>query len=868
MSRLFFSLLCASLLCTPLLRAQYLTGRIVDQAQEPVPYATIYILELQQGIVANAAGIFELAAPKGAYHLAVSRMGYKTVQVSWHSETKTEGALKTIAIEEAAFEMAPIYVTPNKEDPALVIMRKTIGMAPYYRNIVESYKAEVYLKSTVNVTRLRGMAAMLLNREQRNAIRDLSGIQESVSEIQFTAPDKYVQTIKSEKTAANVDLKKLGIKEDDLQMGLANLNIYSDRPNMPLAPNAFQNYNFKYLGDSEVEGQWVAKIQVTPKRKSNDLFTGYLFIVIEKWCVQALDLSLSQQYVKAAAHQTYRFVSDNILLPVAYNIKGEFDGLGLGANAHFSGSIKYSNVVQNERIAQTKEEERSVVQRTRELLDKPELRPQEMRELRKIQDQTITAVREEERKERNEKPSLEIINNYKIIKDSVRIQQDSAWWASVRPAPLERREQALILVSDSIKMAPYTPEGKRKKGFEIVGGVLGSGYIFKPDSLWSIHYSGITNVLETTFNTVDGLVYGQSLRVRKESKNGGYLQLRGGASWAFSRKVVQWSVAAEQRYWSNRRAYWRLEVSSQTRDFAGDQGVGLVNGWTTLLFRINPSRFYEGRGFDFAHRIDIANGLVWSVGFKGEERRPLSNHSDYSFFYKNCRNFAPNIPDENQYVSHNRALIDQNRAALIRMGLSFTPKHHYRIYQGRKIMLSSNYPTFSVAWIKGIPNIGGAHSDFDFIGASVRQSRNFGYHKTFEYRGEAGKFLQTKQLYFADFRHVYTNQGGVSLSRDLNNFQLLNTYTLSTPEWYVQAHVRYQTPYLVLKYIPIFKNPLVREGLQCSYLHQPTLRHYAEFGYSLNNLFMFNVGLFVGFESGKYRSWGFSLTLPLERLVR
>ena len=851
------------MIASPVLQAQYLTGRVINGAQEAVPYATVYISELQQGIITNGAGVFELAVPQGSYHLVVMCMGYKTTRIGWQTAPASENVLKTIVLEDAEYQIPPVYVSAKKEDPAYTIMRKAIGMAPYYRNLVQSYRAEVYLKGNLNVV-LKGVVTLALNKEQRNALKNLSGIQESVNEIRYTAPDKYEQTVKSEKTAANVDLEKFGIKEADIQLGMANLNIYSNQPNMPLAPNAFQNYSFKYLGDSEIDGQWVAKISVTPRHKSNDLLSGYLYIVRERWCVQELDMSMAINYGKARAQQTYRFVTGEVLLPVAYNLNGEFSAFGVNVTGHTSGSIKYFDVQQNQRIAQE-----SAPQQIEELLDKPELKPKEMRQLRKIQEEVVATVRAEERKERGERrPSLEVINNYTFLKDSVRTQRDSIYWALIRPVPLDREELQLFEVSDSIKASPYTPEGKRKKWMGIVSGVLGSGYTFKMDSLWSISYSGMLNPLELGYNVVDGWIYGQALRVRRETGNGGYIQLRGRVAYAFCREAWMWNLLAEQRYWANRRAYWRLEASSQTRDFAGNQGVGMVNDWSSLLFRVNPSRFYEGRGVNFSHRMDVAHGWVWIFGAQWEDRHSRSNTTDYSWFYKKTHVFSPNIPIENQYVSQNSALIAPNRSATIQLGLSYTPRRYYRMYEGRKIMLSSNYPTFSIGWTKGIPEVWGSQSDFDFAHLQIAQSRDFGYHNSVDYRLFAGKFFNTKQIYFADFHHIYSNQTGVSLNRRLNTLQLLPTYLPSTPEWVVQAQARFLAPYLALKHIPIFSNPNIREGIQISYLLQPNLRHYTELGYSMNNLaMMFDVGVFVGFEQAKYRSWGFRLSVPLERLM-
>jgi hypothetical protein len=311
-----------------------------------------------------------------------------------------------------------------------------------------------------------------------------------------------------------------------------------------------------------------------------------------------------------------------------------------------------------------------------------------------------------------------------------------------------------------------------------------------------------------------------------------------------------------------------LGASSQTEDFAGSQGVGMVNDWSSLLFKINPSRFYQSRRVDFGHRLEIIHGLIWDVGLKWEERKPLSNSTHYSWFYKESRSFTPNIPHENRYVNGNRALIDENRSAVLRMSLSYTPMQYYRLYDGRKTMRTSKYPTFSVEWLKGIPDVWSSESDFDFTQFQIAQTLNFGYYNTVEYQANVGKFWQAKQLFFQDYHHIYSNQSGVSFSRGLNALQLLPTYSLSTPEWFVAGRARYMAPYIALKYLPIFKSPFVREGIQVSYLLQPSLRHYVELGYSINNLFMmFDVGVFVGFEQAKYRSWGFRLAVPLEQLM-
>jgi hypothetical protein len=877
-------LCCLSLLFVLPMQAQVLTAHVQDSRGKPIAAATVYISELKQGLITDDEGLFSLEAPEGSYRLVVACLGYTTVRTSLHTEKSKPEIPAVIVLEDLAYELPTAHISARGEDLAYTIMRKAIGLAPYYRNLIASYTAEVYLKGSLNVTKLRGLVALALDRKQRAAIRGLSGVQESVNEIQYEAPDKYTQTIKAEQMAVNINLKSLGLGDIDVQQGMSNLNIYSSRPNMPLASNAFQNYSFKYQGDSEIDGKWVAKIKVTPRRKASDLLTGYLYIVRDDWNVQFLDLTVTTTYVAARVQQQYQFVEEDILLPVGYTIDADVDGFGVGADAHFSGSIKYLQIAKNEGLAQRalhrpepvaqasvdpKKEAVAVQRREKveQILEKDEIKPKDMRTLRKIQEQTLAELQAEQQKARGEKPSLEVVDNYKTVKDSLRQQRDSAYWAAMRPVPLRQQERIVMAAADSIKRAPETPAGKKRQTRDMLSGVIIFGHQFNIDSTLSLSYSGLFNSWESGFNAVDGLTYGQAMQLRKSMDNEGYWLLRGRATYAFSRKVLMWNVLAEQRYWANRRARWQVEAYAQTKDYAGAQGLGLVNEWSSMLFKINPSRFYEGKGLRLNHRIDLVHGLGWMVDFLWENRSPLDNHSRYSLFYKNTREYAPNVPDESPYFIQNPDVTAPYRAAVLRMGLSYTPRQPYRMQNGRKILLASKYPTFAVEWRHGLSKLWDSQSDFDFLRFGVMQQRSFGYYNELQYQVDAGKFLNSKNVHFADFYHIYSNQSGISMQHDLLNFQLPKLYALSTPEWYVQAHVRYMAPYLALKYLPFFKNPLIRESLQVSYLLQPNMRHYTEVGYAMNGLLLLmDIGVFVGFEAGKYRSWGFRLSLPLERL--
>ena len=88
-------------------------------------------------------------------------------------------------------------------------------------------------------------------------------------------------------------------------------------------------------------------------------------------------------------------------------------------------------------------------------------------------------------------------------------------------------------------------------------------------------------------------------------------------------------------------------------------------------------------------------------------------------------------------------------------------------------------------------------------------------------------------------------------------FMIPAYYSMSTPEFYGEVHVKYTTPYLLIKLLPVLSNTLMSENLSFSYLGSRFHKNYTEFGYSISEfLFLGEIGVYVGFEDLKYKSVG------------
>lgn len=857
-------------------------GRVQNEKGEPIPFASVYIEELKQGISANENGNFEFKAPPGTYTCYFQSLGYEM------QERQITLPLKetlTVVMAEKAYGIRSISISSDDEDPAYRIMRRAIAKAPYYRSIIKGYTSEVYLKTKIDVDQLKGIAAAALDKQERQALRKLSFVYESVNELRFYAPDRFEQKVKSVIKGSSIDLSQFGMDMEDMKMGVMQLNIYGTSPALPLAPGAFSNYRFEYEGISEQGGQIINKIKVIPRRKDNRLLSGYIYIVEDLWSVYSFDLLQTSAFGTIRIRQSYGDVGGGIFLPVSYNADIHISMLGAKGAGNMTGSVMYLTVEQDKKIAldtlslastvrpdatanppaKISAKREQLQQQLDELAQKDEFRNSDMMKASRIQSQIAGLARKEEMVETGEKRSLEVKERYVITSDSTASKRDSVYWNLVRPVPLLDSEALVYRKNDSIAAANTGQDSvKHKKSAAriITGIVMGDSY--RIDSLTRINFGGLMSISSMDFNTVDGFVYGTTGGLTIQRKDRKRWDINIGGSWAFAREKFLWNASVERLYNPRLRAGWRIEGGMSTADFAGAQGVGRVNGWSSLLFRYNYSSFYGNDYIKANHSIDIVNGLTLATGIEWADRHELNNYSDYSLFYRDSRDYRPNIPD-NAAVMANPALLADNRAAILDVKLQYTPNRRYRMYNGQKYYLGSAYPTLTAVWKRGIPGVFESGSDFDFLSANIAQSLSFGYFNRLSYTVEAGKFFGNKNTAFADFRHFYANQPGLSLNKEPGApYQLLPCYTYSTRDWYAAASANYSAPYMLLKRIPFLSNLPFNESIYGSYLLQPQLRHYTEAGYGIDMSGMIGAGVFAGFENGRYRSWGVRISLRLE----
>jgi len=849
---------------------QGIRGLITDTKEQPIPFSTIYIKELKRGTTSNINGEFEIKLPEGNYTLIIRNLGFKPATKKMPVNKKF--VLLNVTLEEQIYQIKEVRISSKGEDPAYAIMRKAIGLAPYHLSQVKHYTAEVYLKGSIKIRKIPKIFKKAMEKEETNIRVGVTYVEESLNEIQFNAPDKYDQRVISFSTSfpENVDVNPMGFIKSSLYQPTIDMAI------SPLAPNAFSHYKFRYEGVTFESDYSINKIKVIPRRKSQQLFSGYIYIVDDLWNIYSADLVQETFVGPYRIKQIYSPVEEFVWLPVSHNIEVDASVIGIKINIKFAGSVKYSGITINEQLKHSvafreieekytdtvayqtpKEQEPSKSTRKIEnILNKEEMTTRDMIKLARLSKQ------ESEKLKKKEEKTLEIEEKttYEIEKDADK--KDSIYWTRIRPVPLTKDEIFGYKIRDSVELAvsgkpdesDTTTDGKKRKA-KLLESLLGGKTFYSKDSALTFHYNGLLGLNNVGFNTVDGWSFHQGFSMTKKFKSGRFYRISPTVGYAFNSKVIIWKIENQLSYAPLNRGKVFLEFGEGTNDFNSEYGMNPgLNTISSLYFRKNYIKLFEQTFLNLKNELDLANGVQLITHFNYSDRNHIENSTDFSFFYRETREYSDNLPD-NPYLS-DYPLYDQKSVSFT-LNINYTPQYFYRVKNGVKTMVNSVYPTFRIIYTKGVKDIFQSSADFDYLEFGMDQTVDLGIFSELGWNVKTGRYLNQKHIHFPDFKHFNTQEIPVRFNGFQNAFMLLEYYRYSTPEYFIEAHLQYSTPFLVLKRLPFFSQRLWRENLYAGYLHLPDFNHYMELGYGLSDIFLVaDAGIFFGFENGKYRRLG------------
>jgi hypothetical protein len=887
--------------------SQILKGKITTQSGDPVQYATVYIQELKQGTTANTKGDYELRLPSGKYTVTYQSLGFQPVFFNLILSNNT--VTKNVVLPVQYYEIPEVRISATGEDPAYAVMRKAIGMAPYYLNNISYYKAEVYLKGDLLIKRIPKLLQKSMKMESHGNSTSVSGggkpsndqvvmkagdafFMESYNEMEFTAPDKYVQKVIS----YNSTFPEQGNEISPMSFIEASFYqpVIADIAISPLSPAAFSHYRFKYLGASPQGNFIINKIQVIPKRKSQQLFEGTIYIIEDLWCLQSVDLNNENLVGKISIQQLYIPVQNDIWLPVSHKFEINIGIVGFKADAGYGSSVKYLEVKPNlalqkpgaisveavkKPLTEVKKPDSIPATKAKKQIDKilakEELSNRDMVKLANLMEkESRNSINDSSNKK------LEIKDHTTHIIDKDASKKDSTYWAEIRPIPLSDIELRSLRISDSTKASQLSrksendtikkaPKKEEKKFFKGVKAIV-NGHTWRDTSGNYFGFGGLIDLKKLSFNPVDGFIYGVDFNAGKSWKKNKSLYISPEFLWAFSREQLICRVNSYYKFNGLNPGNIYLRAGITSHDINNGTGINtLLNTESALLFKMSYLKLYESKYLTLGFIREITNGLTIEIRSTYEHRNVLQNTTNFSLI-KYSKPYSVNEP-VNVYLGPGsnpvNALNNQTHGDLITK-ISYTPFQRYRLNHGNKIPAGSDWPTLSLTWQHGLnkPDVANSRiTQFDMLRFEAFRRREIGAFGEFKWRIRTGGFIDNRNLSFYDFFH-FNSQPIIYLINNYEDaFMLPAYYSMSTPEFFGEVHIKYTTPYLLIKLLPVISNTLMRENLSLSYLGSRYHSNYTELGYSISEIFFIaELGVYVGFEDLKYKSIGGKLIFKFD----
>ena len=769
-----------------------ITGNITDQNNNPLPFVNILIENTYKGTTSNDDGYYELNISKTKdYTIIYSYLGYKTVKKSI-SISKFPYQLD-ISLEEESVSLGEVVIDAEN-DPANAIMRQAIAQRQANLEKIESFKADFYSRGLIKI---KNAPEKIMGQE----VGDLGGgldstrsgiiyLSETISKIQFLSPDKLKEKINASKISGNSNGFSFNTALE------VDFNFYNNTINFgneiisPIANNAFGYYRYKLDGVFyDDRGNLINKVKVTPKRKNDPVFSGFIYIVEDQWDIYALELDITGVQAKNPAvdiislQQSFSYSeNDDIWAKISQSIDFKYGIFGIKGDGRFT--AVYSNYEFNTGLS------------------------------RKDFNKEIVSFENEANK------------------------KDSLFWNKIRPVPLTLEERNDYVTKDSIQIVreskPYLDSVDHAKNKFKIKNILGYTYQNSHKN-YRLGYS--IPPTSTQFNTVQGFTIGGNVFYTKgydDYKR--YLRINTDIQYGISDDRLRASGGATYKFNSITNSYLTLYGGVTTVQFNPSNPISpLVNGVSSLFFEDNYMKIYDKSYLTINYSEELFNGFRLFAGLTYERRKALFNTTDQTFINDDDDFYTSNNPlNELAYgvapfQTHNML------KGVINARINFGQE--YMSYPDAKYNVGNdNYPTLYLGYEKAF---GATVDDYNFDQIKIRLTQSFNVKDKgrFNYNLKAGKFFNADDIAFMDYQHFNGNQTHVSFDGNYTNvFNNLDYYSASTNDSYFEAHAEHDFNGFLLGKVPLLNKLNFNLVIGAHLLATPDVKPYQEYSIGLDNI--------------------------------
>ena len=427
---------------------------------------------------------------------------------------------------------------------------------------------------------------------------------------------------------------------------------------------------------------------------------------------------------------------------------------------------------------------------------------------------------------------IAVYNCPTTLPDSLDEKADRHLMEELRPVPLtpadqdiynkfdERRKKELAEEAADTTKVDEAYDWVKDIGWDIIGYnfINGNGTTTGP---LTMRFSPLLNPLYFGYSK-QGISYKLKLGARYSWNTHRYLTLDTQFGYNFKKKQIFYTIPLRMTYNPKRNGYAEIKYANGNRisNASLDEDFHRIMGDTVAM----PE--YKDRYLQIVNNVVAFDWLEILAGAVYHTR-----------------------------LSMNKELMEQ--AGMPGEFRSFAPLLTLRLTPWR------NGPTLTANYEHSFKNIFRsdlAYERWEFDAAYMHRMNTL---RLLNVRVGTGFYTQRNSEYFVDYTNFRDENLPTGWEDDwTGQFQLLDSKWYNESDYYLRAHVSYDTPMMALAHLPLFGRYIEAERIYLSALSIQHRRPYFELGYGFSNRYL-SSGLFASFLNSEMQEIGFKVTLQL-----
>ena len=416
------------------------------------------------------------------------------------------------------------------------------------------------------------------------------------------------------------------------------------------------------------------------------------------------------------------------------------------------------------------------------------------------------------------------------LPDSLNDIEDLTLMEKLRPVPLDEEERRIVedfhkgtIEEEETDTIQKRSTRLKDAAWDFVGDNLMSSKETQIENV-SLNVSPLLNPLYMGYSSSSGISYKLDFGLRYAWNTHRYLTLNPKFGYSFKKKLFYYDVPLRMTYNPKRNGY--VEFTWANGDHTSN--AALSDAFQKVMGDTVPMPEFKNEYLQLVNHIAAFDWLEFTTG--------IVYHRRWSI--------APDKMDE---------------AGLPNRYHSFAPtlSVHLRPWQ--------KGPTLTANYERSISNIFHSNMNYErweFDAVYKHQNKSV---RILNMRAGAGFYTHRSTDFFVDYSNFHDNNLATGWEDDWSGqFQLVDSRWYNESNYYVRGHVSYDSPLLMLSWVPLVGRIVETERIYLSALSIEHTRPYFEVGYGFQNRY-FSTGIFASFLNTSFQSFGCKFTIELFR---